>query len=149
MAWIAVCDGIISKIFIRDHRLDSLNYLASFTHSNEATHEHGRDRPGRNSQSAAAAHQVYEPRTDWHENQKSIFIKEICSFLLKKWEEHAFLELYFIAPEKLIGVFRENFEKLIPSQQKDKLKIHVLAKDLTHLSTEELKDTLLKEEGWK
>src|SRR5689334_19288871 len=110
MIWIAVCDGATAKIFKKEQRLTPAQHLQSFTHNHESTHEHGKDKPGRVFESGTVMHHAYEAKSDWHDRQKEIFIKEISSYLLKSFKEHLFSKIYFIAPAKLANIFTLSFD---------------------------------------
>ncbi|WP_032114147.1 host attachment protein [Candidatus Paracaedibacter symbiosus] len=149
MIWVIVCDGSIAKVFQKQHRFSDLMHLESFTHSHESTHEHGKDKPGRDFESGTPARHAYEPKHDWHEYQKEVFIQQVSTYLLKALKEKRFSKIYFICPPKIIGVFRDAFGNSIDMHHKQKLTITEIHKDLTHSASPEIDNIILKEEGWK
>lgn len=149
MIWIVVCDGSIAKIFEKEHRFSSLKHLKSFDHSHESTHEHGKDKPGRHFNSPTSYGHTYKPKSDWHDRQKVTFVEHISSYLLKSLRNKLFSTIYFICPPKLIGIFRDNFEKHIDTQHKNQITIKEIDKDLTHSDSNEINKLILKEEGWE
>lgn len=149
MIWIVICDGSTTKIFEKEHRFSPLKYLESFNHPHEATHEHGKDQPGRSFESSSSHRHAYEPKSDWHDHQKIVFIEQISSHLLKSLQAKKFSTIYFICPPKLIGVFRKNFEKHIDTNHKNQLVIKEIHKDLIHSNSHEIDKLILKKEGWE
>lgn len=149
MIWIVICDGSITKIFEKKHRFSPLKYLESFHHSHESTHEHGKDRPGRSFESSTPHRHAYDPKSDWHNRQKIIFIEQISAYLLKSLQAKRFSAIYFICPPKLIGIFRDSFTKSIDIQHKNQLTIKEIHKDLIHANSQEIDKLILKEEGWE
>ncbi|AIK96333.1 host attachment protein [Candidatus Odyssella acanthamoebae] len=147
MILLAVCDGATAKFFVKDARFTPLQHLASFSHTHELTHEHGRDKPGRGW--STAEHHAYEPTTDWHELQKEIFVREISSYILKNLKDKSFSKLYFISPAKLVKVFRAFLDQHMDTLHKNSLEIKEIHKDLTHLTTDEIESIIRKEEGWE
>lgn len=147
MIWVAVCDGASAKIFKKEHRFSPLEYLESFTHAHELTHEHGRDKPGRGFGKNGGRH-TYAPQTDWHDSQKEIFTQQISAYLLNAFKEHSFSKIYLISPAKIVKVYRDFFDQHIDTLHKKNLSIIEIHKDLIHCTTEEIENVILKAEGW-
>lgn len=148
MMWVAVCDGAIAKVFLKENRSSSLHHLKTFKHSHELTHEHGRDKPGRTFESAMPAHHAYEQKNDWHEYQKQLFIEQVSIYLLNAYHKGKFSKLCFICPSKLVSIFKKYFEEQIDKQYRKNLHIIEIHKDLTHNTIDEIDMVILKEEGW-
>lgn len=146
MIWIVICDGSVAKIFTKEQQNSPLQHLESFTHPHESTSKHGRDKPGRNFENASMEHHAYVTRSDWHERQKRIFIATISAHLLNAFKENKFSKIYFICPAKLVKIFRNYFDKNTNIEQKNRLSIIEIHRDLIHLTTEELDNSLSKED---
>lgn len=148
MIWIVICDGSITKIFEKKHRFSPLNHMESFNHSHESTHQHGSDKPGRHFNSPTSHGHAYEPKSDWHDRQKNVFAEQVSNHLLKAFQDKRFSTIYLVCPSKLIGIFRNHFDKHIDTQHKNQLTIKEIHKDLIHSDSDEIDKLILKEEGW-
>lgn len=138
--WVLVADGTRARIFSK--RFKSLNNVMGqdFVADNLRDSEIYMDRPGRGFESSNPTRHAYQPRTDWHEYQKQIFAKEICSILEKANETQDFDELIIISPPKMLGDIRSYLGKQIL------LKITAeIPKDISKLSEYELLNYLERE----
>jgi len=98
------------------------------------------DKPGRSFESSNPTRHAYQPRTDWHEYQKQLFAKEICSILEKASENAEFDELIIISPPKMLGDIRGYLGKQILP----KITVEI-PKDISKLSEYELLNYLERE----
>ena len=144
LTWILVMDGSHARIFQKENRAQPLIQLQALSHTHEPTHEHGHDKPGRAFESGNTARHAYEPKTDWHDNQKEIFIGEIFDLFVKEYQEKKFKKAYIICPPKILGSVRAKFsaytEKL---PETDKIDITEISKDLAHHTLQEIEEAVL------
>ena len=108
IVWILLADAGNARIIERIGHIGGLIEIHTLTHSHESTHEHESDRPGRGFESSGATRYAYEPRRDWHEQQKDKFAKEIVTLLNEAHLNKKFDELYVLAPAKMLGLIRHH-----------------------------------------
>lgn len=91
------------------------------------------DKPGRDFESVGSARHSLEPQHTPHDNEMTLFAKEIASYLEKAYNQGEFLRLYVAASPSMLGKLRQvlnnNIIKLIEAE---------LDKDLTHAKPEEI-----------
>jgi protein required for attachment to host cells len=98
---------------------------------NPRTHERGTDRPGRSFESAGAARQAVEPRSDAHRAAKAAFAQRLAERLEAQAKDYAGLIL--VAPPGFLGDLRAALGEAARSRL-----IGTLDKDLTRLPTGEI-----------
>ena len=134
--WIVLADGGTARIIERVAPFGKLLEIQNLTHSHELTHEHERGQLGRGFGLGGAYHHIYEPHTDWHEQQKDDFAKEIVNILNKAHLDKKFDELYIVAPAKKIGLIRQH---IIHTDPQIKAKISKeINKDEVHFALSEI-----------
>ena len=138
--WVLVADGTRARIFVKGFKSLSNALGQDFVADNLRDSEIYMDKPGRSFESDSSTRHAYQPRTDWHEYQKQIFAKEICSILEKANETEDFDELIIISPPKMLGDIRSYLGKQILT--KITAEIH---KDISKLSEHELLNYLERE----
>jgi protein required for attachment to host cells len=138
--WVLVADGARARIFIRgDGTLE--NALGQdFVAENLKESALGTSKPGRDFESSYSGRHAYEPRTNWHQYQKSLLAKELCDILKKASETNEFDELIIISPPKTLGDLRSHLNK----QTTAKITAEI-PKDVTKLSEFELMHFLERE----
>jgi len=138
--WVLVADGTRARIFVK--RFKSLNNVMGhdLVSDNLRDREIYMDKPGRGFESANPTRHAYQPRTDWHEYQKQIFAKEICTILEQANETQDFDELIIISPPKMLGDIRTYLGKQIVSKVTAEI-----PKDISKLSEYELLNYLERE----
>ncbi len=138
--WVLVADGARARIFLKTYgKLENALDHDFIGNNLDDTHL-TTDKPGRNYESASYARHSYQPRTDWHQYQETLFSKEICSVLETANERHEFDELILICPPKTLGTIRANLNKhILPKITAE------FPKDLTKFSESELVAFLEKE----
>lgn len=139
--WFLVMDAGRARLLQWEAGPQLLRQLYHFTNQAlEATHCHGPDRPGRVFEAATTARHAYEAPTDWHEQQKLLFIEKICGFLQKAYEAKEYNSLYLIAPAKVLGHLRQYLAPpLLSILEKE------IGKDLSAYSLEELQQYVEQE----
>lgn len=138
--WVLVADGTRARIFAKNFK--SLNNAMGqdFVADNLRDSEIYIDKPGRSFESSNPTRHAYQPRTDWHEYQKQLFAKEICSILEKASENAEFDELIIISPPKMLGDIRSYLGKhILPKITAE------IPKDISKLSEYELLNYLERE----
>ncbi len=111
--WILVADGARARIFVKKHKKLNNALGQDFVGENLLDSEIGTDKPGRGYESSNPTRHAYQPRTDWHQYQKELFAKELCSILEKSNENAEFDELIIISPPKTLGDIRGHLNKHI------------------------------------
>lgn len=124
--WVVIADGAEARIFKREGRYAPLQEVTHLTHEHELTHEHGPDRPGRVFESAIAKRHAYEPKSDWHDRQKEVFIKELAGHINQAHQNQEFERLVLVCPSQLIGLLKENVISRIAEEN-----VQTVGKDLT------------------
>jgi protein required for attachment to host cells len=111
--WVLVADGTRARIFEKSFK--SLNNVMGhdLVGDNLRDSEIYMDKPGRSFESANPTRHAYQPRTDWHDYQKQLFAKEICSVLDQANETSDFDELIIVSPPKMLGGIRSYLSKQI------------------------------------
>lgn len=138
--WVLVADGTRARIFEKNFK--SLNNVMGqdFVADNLQDSEIYMDKPGRSYESKSFARHAYQPRTDWHEYQKQLFAKEICTILEKASANAEFDELIIISPPKMLGDIRGYLGKqILPKITAE------IPKDISKLSEHDLMNYLERE----
>lgn len=133
ITWILVADGTRARIFEKGFK--TLNNVLGhdLVSDNLRDKDIYMDKPGRSFESATPMRHAYQPRTDWHEHNKELFAKKICSVLDKACETCDFDDLIIISPPKMLGGIRTYLDKQILSKVKAEI-----GKDISKLSEHEL-----------
>lgn len=134
--WILLADGGNARIIERIAPFGKLKEVLNLTHTHEATHEHGDDRPGRNFESSSPIRHAYEPSSDWHELQKEDFAKEIAALLKNAYHTKKFEELSIFSSPHMLGLLRHHLSKNALSSKI----IKEYPKDILSLPTSALQD---------
>jgi protein required for attachment to host cells len=142
VTWIFIADAGNGRIIDRTGKMGSFSEVRVLSHPHESTHEHGADRPGRGFESAGDTRHAYEPRTDWHENQKDAFAKELVAILDEAHNLKKFDELYILAPAKMLGYIRDHITR--SSNHMATKVTKELSKDAVNFTMDELKKCLDK-----
>ena len=138
--WVLVADGTRARLFIK--KFKAIEHLMGhdLVGDNLRDSEIYMDKPGRSFESANPTRHAYQPRTDWHDYQKQLFAKEICSVLEKAHEQDEFDELIIITPAKMLGNIRNYLGKqILPKIAAE------ISKDISKLSDHELLSYLERE----
>lgn len=138
--WVLVADGTRARIFVKNFKSLSNAMGQDLVADNLRDSEIYMDKPGRSYDSHNPTRHAYQPRTDWHEYQKQLFAKEICSVLEKANENADFDELIIISPPKMLGDIREYLGKQILSKITAEI-----PKDISKLSEHDLLTYLERE----
>jgi protein required for attachment to host cells len=141
--WILVTDGAHARILQQNGKGESLIQIQSLNHNHESTHNHGSDKPGRGFEGGTTARHAYEPKTDWHDHQKELFIKELFPIFIKERQEKKFRKMYIICPAKILGFFRATFQDYMQKlPDVEKITITEIVKDLTHQTLEDIEHVI-------
>ena len=138
--WILLADAGNARIIERTGQAGKFEELQTLTHDHESTQEHGPDRPGRGYESSGPTRHAYGPRSDWHENQKDGFAKELVSLLDQAHANQKFDELYILAPAKMLGYIRDHITR--SSNHMATKVTKEISKDAVHFTLDELKTCL-------
>ncbi len=138
--WVLVADGARARIFVRDNNKLENALGQDFVGENLRESALGTSKPGRDFESSNSARHAYQPHTDWHQHQKTLFAKELCDILEKATENAEFDELVIISPPKTLGDLRENLCK----QTLSKVTAEI-PKDVTKFTEPELVSFLERE----
>lgn len=138
--WVLVADGTRARIFSKKfHKLENV-MGKDFIGENLKDRDFTTERPGRTFESGNPTRHAYEPRTDWHQYQKQLFAKELCTILEKANETSEFDELIIICPPKTLGEIRGHLCKHTLSKVTAEI-----PKDVTKLTEHELVNYLENE----
>jgi len=138
--WVLVADGSRARIFVKGYKkLDNI-MGQDFVGENLKDREIYMDKAGRSYESANSARHAYEPRTDWHQYNKELFAKELCTILERANENSEFDELIIISPPKTLGDIREHLGKQTLARVTAEI-----PKDITKFTEHELVGYLEKE----
>lgn len=115
--WIVVVDGGHAKFLQFVGRKAGALTIPGHVYARPAkrTHELGRSKPPRVSQSKSPARHAIQPRVDLHEHEEELFLKDVVHNLEVAFEANAFDDLVVLAPPKALGLMR----KLIPQRMQD------------------------------
>jgi protein required for attachment to host cells len=135
--WILVADSKQAKIYVRKRAAGSEQELAPvgatlYAESSEI-HETGRNRLGREFESAGSARHMSEPHADVGEEIRRHFAKAIATYLNAARAKREFNRLVLIVPAKLLGDLRPHLHKTVKLSV-----IAELSKDLTHFDNKAL-----------
>lgn len=138
--WILVADGARARILLNEGPgkglAPALGY--DFAVSHAPTHEIGAERPGRSHESSGdGSRHAMENRVDWHQFEKQKFARDVAKELNKAAYEGAFDRLVLVLPPKSLGEVRGALDK----HARERV-VGELAKDLTHLPTQDLEGHL-------
>lgn len=136
--WIVVTDGGVCRFLASEKRnTDPTVAMPDLTMSNPPTREQGTDKPGRTFESTGSRRSAYEPPTDWHEQAKRDFARDVAEVLKEKARNGAFDNLILVAPPAMLG----NLRPLLSAETKGKL-LGEVNKDYTQLTPREIKQQL-------
>ncbi len=137
--WVLVTDGSQAKIFHQENRAAPFNLNHDIKQDLPGTAEHDAGKPGRAFESGNSTRHAYEPKTDWHDHQKEIFVKGLADLFIKEHQSTKFTTAYVICPPKLIQFLRGNIHDYVQKlPAPDKPTVTEITKDLTHLSSHDL-----------
>lgn len=138
--WVLVADGTRARFFVKEYSQLKNALGKDLVNDNLKNREITTDKPGRTFESSNPTRHAYEPRTDWHEYNKHLFAKELCSIIEKANENAEFDELIIISPPKTLGEIRSHLCK----QTSTKITVEI-PKDVTKLSKYDLLHYLERE----
>lgn len=138
--WVLVADGTRARLFIKEYQKFEEALTQDFVSDNLKNRDIAMDRPGRTFESANPTRHSYEPRTDWHQYQKELFAKDLCTILADANENDEFDELIIISPPKVLGAIRAHLGKKTSSKV-----VAEIPKDVTKFTEHELLQYLEKE----
>ena len=133
--WVVIADGARARIAVNlgpgKGLKPALNH--EFAASHAPTSDLVSDRPGRYADGGASATHGVEPRTDRHDYEKSLFVRDIAMAVERGANRRAFDRLVLVAPPAILGRLRT---ALKPRTRK--LVAAEIGKDLTHLNLREV-----------
>ena len=136
---VLVTDGSKARIFNQENRSAPYTLNHDLTQDLPETGDHDAGKPGRSFESGNSVRHAYEPKTDWHDHQKELFVKSLADLFIKEHQATKFHTAYIICPPKLIQFLRtdiHNYVHKLPTP--DKPIDNEITKDLTHLKAHEL-----------
>ena len=106
-----------------DAQLINLKTERVFTDANPATHDQGKDRPGRSFSSVGAGRSSVQ-QTDWHKIEEHRFAHEMAATLERIVRERGVQALVVVAPPRALADLRKAFhpevkKKIIAEIDKD------------------------------
>ncbi len=133
--WIFIGDGSRARIVENDGPGKGLQPALDkeFKLPQMRTGEMGADRPSTRGGMGGQLRHGVEPKTDWHEQEKESFAREMADMLTEAAGKKQFDRLVLVAPPAFLGAMRAKLgaaaQDLISGE---------LAKDLTHVSLHDL-----------
>jgi protein required for attachment to host cells len=106
--WIVVADGAQARILLNTGRGNGVQRVphAAFHDTHKASHELGTDRPPRVQESQGSTRHAIEPKSDLHEQRKTLFLQRLSRFLNEARRTREFESLIVIAPAHALGDLR-------------------------------------------
>lgn len=105
--WVVVCDGRKAMILENtgDEKFPNLRMHKTFDHPDSATHELGRDKPGRMFESHGQRRSSVE-QADLHDAAERAFLKSLVEFLQVSLETSPERAMIVVAPPRALGMMR-------------------------------------------
>ena len=130
-----IADGAKARFFLNTGPDKGLEPLPSgeMTAGAAPTREIGSDRPGRVHDRMGPGRHAMAPRTDWHDQEKQQFVRQVAERIDIAARDKAFDRLVLVAPPKALGELRTAM-----APQTAKLVAGELAKDLTKVPIQDL-----------
>jgi protein required for attachment to host cells len=137
--WVVVCDGAKALVLenVGDAKFPNLKTLEVFEQKDLATHELGRDRPGRSYSSEGHGRSAVT-QTDWHDLSEQNFLTQLAQHLDAAVAAGKVKSLILVAPPRALGMIRPAFSpagKAAVRAELDKdfvkLPVHEIEKHLT------------------
>ncbi len=137
--WILVADAAQARLFCNDGPGRGIRAVSNavLRGRNLPGREIMSDRPGRTFDSVGQGRHAKEPRTDPREVEKHRFAHKLAVMLEGELNQGKFDRLVLVAPPKALGRLRVELSKSVRARVSAEL-----AKDLTHLPTQELQEHL-------
>ena len=129
---VLVADGGEARIFKCVGQYQEFQQIMHVFHPHPLTHEHGPDKPGRN-RGLETIRSAYEPKTDWHEQQKKDFVKTLSKKVIEFHESGVFEKLTVICPAHLIGLVKHNLQDYLKMGD-----VEFINGDFTNLTKDEI-----------
>lgn len=137
--WILIADGARARIVVNEGPGKGIRQVegADFRADHPPSSEMATDRPGRSFDSAGSGRHAMAPPSDPHRTAKQDFVTRLAGFLSDQLSEANFDRLIVVAPPQSLGDLRGALSGPVHS-----LISAELAKDLTHIPTEDLPEHL-------
>jgi protein required for attachment to host cells len=137
--WIVIADGARARIAVNVGPGKGLE--PALTHDFSAPRLHTSDlvsdRPGSYPDGASPSSHRVQPRTDRHDYEKSLFVRDVATAVEKGANGRSFDRLVLVAPPAILGKLRTALQPRIRAMVAAEV-----GKDLTHLSLRDLPQRL-------
>lgn len=139
LTWLVVADNSRARFFSTDTHMGPLEELDSIVHAEGRLHEKQMtsDLPGRGSGQGGDGRHAYQDETSAKDQENINFAKEIANELDSARKNDKFKQLILVAAPGFLGNLRN---QLNPKTLK--MTCFELAKNLSHLSTKEIREHL-------
>jgi protein required for attachment to host cells len=139
LTWLVVADNSRARIFSTDTHMGPITELDSIVHTEARLHEQKMtsDLPGKGSGKGGNGRHAYEDETSAKDQENINFAKEVANELDTARKEDKFKQLILVAAPEFLGNLRNQL-----NAQTQKMTCFELAKNLSHLSTEEIREHL-------
>ena len=137
--WVVIADGARARIAVNAGPGKGLrpalkrDFAATRLHTSDLVS----DRPGRYTDRGASGSHGVEPRTDRHDYEKGLFVREIAAAVESGANHRAFDRLILVAPPAILGRLR----RALKPRTRNMVSAEV-GKDLTRLSLRDVPDHL-------
>ena len=139
LTWLVVADNSKARIFKVDSRMGPIEEIESIVHTEARLHEQKMtsDLPGRGNGKGGAGGHAYQDEVSPKEQENINFAKKIANELDIARKNNKFKQFVLVAAPGFLGNLRNQF-----SAQTQKLTCFELAKNLSHLNAQEIRQHL-------
>jgi len=140
LTWLVVADNSKARIFKVDSRMGPIEEIESIVHTEARLHEQDMtsDLPGRgNSNGSGAGGHAYQDETSPKEQENINFAKQVAHELDLARKKNKFKQFGLVAAPGFLGNLRKQI-----NAQTQKLACFELAKNLSHLTAQEIRQHL-------
>ncbi len=136
LTWLVVADNSKARIFKVESRMGPIEEIESIVHTEARLHEQKMtsDLPGRANGKGGAGGHAYQDEVSPKEQENINFAKKIANELDAARKDNKFKQFVLVAAPGFLGNLRKQF-----NAQTQKLACFELAKNLSHLSAEEIR----------
>lgn len=138
--WVLVVDGARGLVLVNEGTAAEprLETHKTYHLDNSATHEQGRDRPGRVHESTGARRSATET-PDLHQRAEDRFVEGILAELAREAAAGAFKKLVIVAPPIALGKARKSLDPKLAA-----LVVEEIAADYTKMAVPEITAAVVK-----
>lgn len=139
LTWLVVADNSKARIFTVDSRMGPIEEVESIVHTEARLHEQKMtsDLPGRSNGKGGAGGHAYQDEVSPKDQQNINFAKQIANELDMARKDGKFKQVMLVAAPGFLGNLRNQL-----TAQTQKLACFELAKNMSHLNANEIRELL-------